>query len=75
MTNYVNALPTFCGGKWDISIPRKCVSNSGLPDFQTKNPDLGKFWRVLHWKMLGYYMAIWYILRLVGILYGQLVLF
>jgi hypothetical protein len=44
--------------------------------FQTKNPNLGKFWRVLHWKMflyiiwpfgifygdLGYFMPIWYIL-------------
>jgi hypothetical protein len=27
--------------------------------FQTKNPDLGKFWRVLQWKMLVFYMAIW----------------
>jgi hypothetical protein len=38
--------------------------------FQTKNPDLGKFRRVLQWKMLVYlndtylvyFMAIWYIL-------------
>jgi hypothetical protein len=22
---------------------------------QTKNPNLGKFWRVLHWKMLVYF--------------------
>jgi hypothetical protein len=37
--------------------------------FQTKNPDLGKFWRVLQWKMLPfglfygylvYFVAIWY---------------
>jgi hypothetical protein len=27
--------------------------------FQTKHPDLGKFWRVLQWKMLLYYMAFW----------------
>jgi hypothetical protein len=26
--------------------------------FQTKNPTLGKFWRVLQWKMLVYFMAI-----------------
>jgi hypothetical protein len=26
--------------------------------FQTKNPDLGKFWRGLKWKMLEYFMAI-----------------
>jgi uncharacterized Tic20 family protein len=30
--------------------------------FQTKNPKLGKFWRVLQWKMLAYFMAIWSIL-------------
>jgi hypothetical protein len=34
---------------------------AGLPDgfFQTKNTNLGKFWRVLQWKMLVYFMAIW----------------
>jgi hypothetical protein len=31
--------------------------------FQTKNSNLGKFWRVLQWKMLVYFMAIWPILR------------
>jgi hypothetical protein len=31
--------------------------------FQTKNPNLGKFWRVLQWKMLVYLMTIWSILR------------
>jgi hypothetical protein len=30
--------------------------------FKTKNPNLGKFWRALEWKMLVYVMAIWYIL-------------
>jgi hypothetical protein len=30
--------------------------------FQTKNPNLGKFWRVLHWKMLVYFMETWSIL-------------
>jgi hypothetical protein len=34
--------------------------------FQTKNPNLGKFWRVLQWNMLVYFMDIWSI-------YGQLV--
>jgi hypothetical protein len=32
--------------------------------FQTKDPNLGKFCRVLQWKMLVYFMAIWSILRL-----------
>jgi hypothetical protein len=26
--------------------------------FQTKNPNLGKFWRALDWKMLVYFMNI-----------------
>jgi hypothetical protein len=28
----------------------------GLPDFQTKYPNLGKFWRALERKMLVYFM-------------------
>jgi hypothetical protein len=43
--------------------------------FQTKNPNLGKLWRALQWKMLVYFMAIWSILWLVGICCGQLVYF
>jgi hypothetical protein len=27
--------------------------------FRTKNPNLGKFWRVLQWKMLAYFMDTW----------------
>jgi hypothetical protein len=30
--------------------------------FQTKNPNLGKFWRALELKMLVYFMTIWNIL-------------
>jgi hypothetical protein len=26
--------------------------------FQTKNPNLGKFWRALQWKILVYFMTI-----------------
>jgi hypothetical protein len=43
--------------------------------FQTKNPNLGKFWRVLQWKMLVYFFTIWSILRPIGIFYGHLVYF
>jgi hypothetical protein len=43
--------------------------------FQTKNTNLGQFWRVLQWKMLVYFMAIWYILWPFGIVYGYLVYF
>jgi hypothetical protein len=49
---------------------------------QTKNPDLGKFWRVLQWKMLVYFMFIWCSIRSFsifcghfGIFYGHLVYF
>jgi hypothetical protein len=30
--------------------------------FQTKNPNLGKFWRALDWTILIYFTAIWNIL-------------
>jgi hypothetical protein len=43
--------------------------------FQTKNTNLGKFWRVLQWKMLLYFMAIWSILPQFGIFCGHLVYF
>jgi hypothetical protein len=40
-----------------------------LPDgfFQTKNPNMGKFWRALDWKIIVYFMAIWNILCPIGI--------
>jgi hypothetical protein len=34
--------------------------------FQTKNPNLGKFWRALNRKILTYFMATWNILRTFG---------
>jgi hypothetical protein len=44
--------------------------------FQTKNPDLGKFWRTLELKMLVYFMTVWNIFgNLVGIMYGFGILF
>jgi hypothetical protein len=47
---------------------------SGLPDgiFQTKNHNLGKFKRVLQYKIWAYLMAICYILRQFDIFYGRL---
>jgi hypothetical protein len=36
---------------------------------------LGKFWRILQWKILVYLMAIWYILWPFGIFAGYLVYF
>jgi hypothetical protein len=43
--------------------------------FQTKNRNLGKFWRVLQWKMLVYFMEILSILRTFDVFYGHLVYF
>jgi hypothetical protein len=43
--------------------------------FQTKNPNLGKFWRALDWKMLICFMVIWNILWPFGIFYDHLVQF
>jgi hypothetical protein len=40
--------------------------------FQTKYPNLGKFWMSLEWKMLLYFKTIWNILGPFGI-YGRLV--
>jgi hypothetical protein len=41
--------------------------------FQTKNPNLGKFWSVLQWKMLVNFTAFWSLLRPFGIFYAHLV--
>jgi hypothetical protein len=59
-----------------FGMPKASV-NQGcqMAYFQTKNPDLGKFWRVLQSKMLVYFMAIWYILWSFGICCGNLVYF
>jgi hypothetical protein len=40
--------------------------------FQTKNPNLGKFWRAFDWEMLIYFLAILAILRTFGIFYHHL---
>jgi hypothetical protein len=43
--------------------------------FQTKNPNLGKFWRALDWKVLKYFMDIGDIIRTFEIFYDNLVHF
>jgi hypothetical protein len=43
--------------------------------FQTKYPDLGKFWRALDRKFFIYLLAIWNILWKIGIFYDHLVHF
>jgi hypothetical protein len=41
--------------------------------FQTENANLGKFWRVLHWKRLVYFMDTRSILQSIVIVHGNLV--
>jgi hypothetical protein len=41
--------------------------------FQTENPNFGKIWRALEWKMLVYLMTINNIVWPFGIIYGRLV--
>jgi hypothetical protein len=41
--------------------------------FQAKNPNLGKFLRVLEWKLLVCSVVIWNILLPCGIFYGNMV--
>jgi hypothetical protein len=43
--------------------------------FQTQNPNLGKFWKVLVRKILVYFRTIWSILWPFGIFRGNLVYF
>jgi hypothetical protein len=43
--------------------------------FKPKYPNLGKFWRVLQWKILVHFMTIWCILVLLEIFNGHLVYF
>jgi hypothetical protein len=39
--------------------------------FRTKNPNFGKFWRDLEWKLLVYFITIWNILWLLVIKFGH----
>jgi hypothetical protein len=43
--------------------------------FQTKNSNLGKFWRVLQWKKLVSFMSIWSILMPFGTFCGHMLYF
>jgi hypothetical protein len=51
------------------------VQGCQMAYFQTKNPNVGKIWRALQWRMLAYFMPIWSILRPFGLFYGHLVYF
>jgi hypothetical protein len=43
--------------------------------FLTKNPNLGKFWKAVDWKILIHFMTIWNILPTFGIFYDHSVHF
>jgi hypothetical protein len=48
--------------------------SAGLPKgfiFKQKIPNLGKFCMVLQWKMLVYFVAVWYFLRPFGTFYSH----
>jgi hypothetical protein len=53
------------------SLDQSCL----MVCLQTKNPNLGKFWRALQWKILAYFVTIWSILRPLQIFYGHMVYF
>jgi hypothetical protein len=57
--------------------PNSSSSNQGcqMVCFLTKHPNLGKFWRVLPWEMLVYFIDTWSILRSFVIFYAHLVQF
>jgi hypothetical protein len=88
--NFVQSHPEVCNYNWFLfpSISVFIVYNAGVSlsqlgqnqgcqmvCFQTKNPNLGKFWRALDWQMFIYFMAIWYMLWIFGIFYDHLVYF
>jgi hypothetical protein len=54
----------------EIKIPLPNHQGCQKVYFQIKNPNLGKFWRALKWKMFVYFMTIWN-----GIVCGHLVYF
>jgi hypothetical protein len=63
LRNLTCLLLTATWSNWLLTIPFHLgfrVARS-YTYFHTKNPNLGKFLRVLHWKMLIYFTDIWYI--------------
>jgi hypothetical protein len=66
----------FYYGTWfNTNVSSVSEQDCQMVSFQNKNPNLGKFWRSLDWKMLKYLMAIWNIFQTFGIFYDHLVHF
>jgi hypothetical protein len=58
--------------RFKAPLPHVITSSSGVARwflFKPQNPNLGKFWRLLDWKILMYFMAIWNILQTFWIFY------
>jgi hypothetical protein len=53
---------TFCLKKKFVPLFLSRLKGCQMVYFQTKNPNLGKFWSVLQLKICTYFMTIWYIL-------------
>jgi hypothetical protein len=69
---------TFISQGWQSVSPKAAMDEKQgcqMAYFQTQSPILGKFWRVLQWKILVYFMTIWSILPPFGIYCGYLVYF
>jgi hypothetical protein len=62
-------------GHPDVKLFSSSSQGCQMVCFQTKNPNLGEFWRALDWKMLIYFMATWNILWTFGVFYDLLVHF
>jgi hypothetical protein len=58
-----------------LPVSHGVIQGCQMVCFQTKNPNLGKFWRVLLWTILAYLMTISFILRQLKIFYGHLIYF
>jgi hypothetical protein len=56
-------------------FPLVYIQGCQMVSFQTKNPNVGKFWRALDWKLLIYFMAVRNILQTFDTFYYQLVHF
>jgi hypothetical protein len=70
-THFCLALAAWSSG----IVPNRVEQGCQMVRFQTKNPNMGKFWGVLQWKILVYFMTIWSILRPLEMFYGHLLYF
>jgi hypothetical protein len=58
-------------GKIRLGLLKASEQGCQIAYFQTKDPNLGKFWRDLQWKILAYVVYIWPF----GLFYGHMIYF